>query len=171
MAIGTPSVQACSMTDADDKPDSKVPDATDAPAPSDELRKAFDHLGKAALSFRDRYLSDEKIHEVSEKARVNAEHIAEDAERALRKAGGSLDEIAVDAEKSVGKVAAEAEQALREAQKAAAPALRAGIAKLSALLEGKREPLPQEPETPESAVEHREPAAGEPTEREPEEKP
>lgn len=128
------------MTDADDKPDSKVPEAADAP--SDELRKAFDHLGKAALSFRDRYLSDEKIHEVSEKARVNAEHIAEDAEKALRKAGGSLDEIAVDAEKSVGKVAAEAEQALREAQKAAAPALRAGIAKLSALLEGKREPLP-----------------------------
>lgn len=144
MAIDAPCVHACIMTDADDKPDPKAPDAAaDTPAPSDELRKAFDHLGKAALSFRDRYLSDEKIHEVSEKARVNAEHIAEDAEKVLRKAGGSLDEIAVDAEKSVGKVALEAEQALREAQKAAAPALRAGIAKLSALLEGKREPLPE----------------------------
>ena len=142
-------------TDADDKPSPKEPTTPDSssastaevPPPTEELRKAFDHLGKAALSFKERYLSDEKIHEVTEKARVNAEHIAEDAEKALRKAGGSLDEIAVDAEKSVGKVAAEAEQALREAQKAAAPALRAGIAKLSALLEGKREPLPEVDET------------------------
>ena len=140
---------------ADDKPSPNEPSAPDSsaagtpdvPPPSEELRKAFDHLGKAALSFKERYLSDEKIHEVTEKARVNAEHIAEDAEKALRKAGGSLDEIAVDAEKSVGKVAAEAEQALREAQKAAAPALRAGIAKLSALLEGNGEPLREVDET------------------------
>jgi hypothetical protein len=137
------------MPENDDETRKSAPEVaaaeSDQPAPSEELRKAFDHLGKAALSFRDRYLSDDKIDAATERARVGAEHLAEDAERALRKAGGSLDEIAVDAEKSVGKVAEEAERALREAQKAAAPALRAGLAKLSSLLEGTSEPIPDEP--------------------------
>lgn len=125
-------------------PDDASPDAAapsdaraDAERPSEELRKALDHLGRAATSFRDRYLSEDKIQEVTEKARVNAEHLAEDAEKALRKAGGALDVVAVDAEQSVTKVAHEAEKTLREAQKAAAPAIKAGIARLTALLEGK----------------------------------
>lgn len=159
--------------DADDAPPNRAPEhaasehaASEhaAPeAPSEELRKAFDHLGKAALSFKERYLSDEKIQEVTERARLNAEHIAEDAEKALRKAGGSLDEIAVEAETSVTKVAAEAEHALREAQKAAAPALRAGMAKLSAFFEGKREPLPEVEES--SAREAAAPPGDAPPER------
>lgn len=134
------------MADPDDKT-STEPTSADAPTgaadaterPSEELRKALDHLGRAATSFRDRYLSEEKVHEVTEKARVNAEHLAEDAEKALRKAGGALDGIAVDAEQSVTKVAHEAEKTLRDAQKAAAPALKAGIARITALLEGKAE--------------------------------
>jgi len=136
------------MTDDANKPalDSSSADApesseerADGEKPSEELRKALDHLGRAATSFRDRYLSDDKIHEVAEKARVNAEHLAEDAEKALRKAGGALDVVAVDAEQSVTRVAHEAEKTLREAQKAAAPAIKAGIARLTALLEGKPE--------------------------------
>lgn len=147
---GCPSfVHALAMPENDDETRKTAPEAADAESeqavPSEELRKAFDHLGKAALSFRERYLSDEKVNAATERARVGAEHLAEDAEKVLRKAGGSLDEIAVDAEKSVGKVAEEAEKALREAQKAAAPALRAGLAKLSSLLEGKSEPIPDEP--------------------------
>ncbi len=143
-------VHASVMTD-EKKPDATQPTppdrpASDAPPPTEELRKAFDHLGKAALSFKERYLSDERIQEVTEKARVNAEQIAGETEKALRKAGGSLDTLAVDAEKSVEKVAVDVEKALREAQKAAAPALRAGLAKLSSLLEGRPEPLPEDPE-------------------------
>ncbi|MBX7193735.1 MAG: hypothetical protein K1X94_16890 [Sandaracinaceae bacterium] len=145
--------------ETDAKPDASERPRADTPPPNEELRKALDHLGKAALSFRDRYLSDEKIHEVSEKARVNAEQIAEETEKALRKAGGSLDTFAVDAEKSVEKVAVDAEKALREAQKAAAPALRAGLAKLSSLIEGKREPLP---EVDENARENKEDNDGAP---------
>lgn len=117
----------------------------DEVAPAEELRRALDHLGRAALSFRDRYLSDEQVQAAGEKARVGAEQLAEDAERALRKAGGSLDTFAEGAEQSVGRVAEEAERALREAQQAAVPKLRAGLARLSSLLEGKREPLPEEP--------------------------
>ncbi len=130
----------------DASPEDAAPTDADTAAPSDELRKAIDHLGKAAVSFRERYLSDEKVTAATERARVGAEHLAEDAEKALRKAGGSLDGMAVDAEKSVGKVAEEAEKTLREAQKAAAPALRAGLAKLSSFLEGKSDPIPDESE-------------------------
>lgn len=150
MAVRAAFVHALPMSDDDTKTpaqDDETIDAarTEESEPSEELRKAFDHLGKAALSFRDRYLSDDKVNAATERARVGAEHLADDAEKALRKAGGSLDVLAVDAEKSVGKVAEEAEKALREAQKAAAPALRAGLAKLSSLLEGKSDPIPEEP--------------------------
>jgi len=115
-------------------------------APAEELRKALDHLGRAAASFRDRYVSDEKVHEVTEKARVGAEHLTADAEKVVRKAGGVLDELAVDAEQSITKVAHEAEKALREAQKTAAPALRRGLARLSEIIEGKSDSTASSPE-------------------------
>jgi len=111
----------------------------DAVVPAEELTKGLVTSGRPATSFRDRYLSEDKIQEVTEKARVNAEHLAGDAEKALRKAGGALDVVAVDAEQSVTRVAHEAEKTLRDAQKAAAPVLKAGIARLTALLEGKPE--------------------------------
>ncbi len=130
-----------------DGPKSNEPSPkTPSEAPAEELRKALDHLGRAAASFRDRYVNDEKVHEVTEKARVGAEHLTADAEKAVRKAGGVLDELAVDAEQSLTKVAHEAEKALREAQKTAAPALRRGLARLSEIIEGKSDSTASSPE-------------------------
>jgi exonuclease VII large subunit len=111
--------------------------AAEAPPPAEELRKALEHLGRAASSLRDRYLSDEKVNAATERARLEAEHVTEGVERVLRKAVGVLDELAVDAEKSITQVAREAEKTLRDAQKSAAPVLERGLSWLTAVLEGK----------------------------------
>ncbi|GAB4207103.1 MAG: hypothetical protein OHK0013_24400 [Sandaracinaceae bacterium] len=150
------------MPDHDDKPAlpasgssanaSSDPPSTGAPPPSEELRKAVEHLGRAASSFRDRYLSDEKLHAATERARVEAEHLTEDAERALRRAGSALDELAVDAEKSIAQVAQEAEKTLRKAQRSAAPVLKLGIARLTEILGGKSVSTASSAEDPEPAT-------------------
>ena len=114
----------------------QVEDAKRAAAPQDELRKAFDHFGRAAMALKEKYLSDEQIDETTARAKHGAEQLVSEFEQAARKAGGALDVVAVDAEHSLTKAAHEAELALKRAQRDAEPILRGTISKLTDFLKG-----------------------------------
>ena len=107
-----------------------------APQPTDELRKAFDHFGRAAMALKEKYLSDAQIDETTARAKVGAEQLVTEIEQAARKAGGAFDGVAVDAEHSLTKAAHEAELALRKAQRDAEPILRGTISKLTDFFKG-----------------------------------
>ena len=109
-----------------------------ATQPTDELRKAFDHFGRAAMALKEKYLSDAQIDETAARAKVGAEQLVAEIEQAARKAGGALDVAAVDAEHSLTKAAHEAELALKKAQREAEPILRGTISKLADLFSGRR---------------------------------
>lgn len=114
----------------------QVEDAKAAAAPEDELRKAFDHFGRAAMALKEKYLSDAQIDETTARAKVGAEQLVTEIEQAARKAGASIDVVAVDAEHSLTKAAHEAELALKKAQREAEPILRGTISKLTDFFKG-----------------------------------
>lgn len=107
-----------------------------APQPTDELRKAFDHFGRAAMALKEKYLSDAQIDETTARAKVGAEQLVTEIEQAARKAGASIDVVAVDAEHSLTKAAHEAELALKKAQRDAEPVLRGTISRLTNFFKG-----------------------------------